>query len=253
MVWVEATPGGTLGVYRIPPGGPAASVVEGEVSLTGVGWFGGRSAAAVVEANGTASFDDPDGFGTVFASFADGSRVDVSQAAGWEWGVSSATIGADRLLEQGGSEGHEWFELYGSGGELLDDWRLPDEEQPGEPPDHWWPVPAIAAGSSRPVLSWVENTLTTWQLTVTDALTGEETLRVDLGDIGGVPVHADFDGRFWVGTFADAQDAETGEWRPARSTASEPRLRRPLDDPADDGRTDHDAGAGNAAGRSGRL
>ncbi len=44
-------------------------------------------------------------------------------------------------------------------------------------------------------------------------------MRVDLGEIGEVPVHADFDGRFWVGTFADTQDAETGEWQPARIVA----------------------------------
>ncbi len=129
-VWVEATPGGTFGVYRIPPGGPAELVAEGEVALTGVGWLGGRSAAAVIDANGTASPDDPDGFGAVFAAFADGARVDVSEAAGWEWGVNSATIGADRVLEKGTSEGYEWFAAYGPSGEPLDDWKLPNENQP---------------------------------------------------------------------------------------------------------------------------
>ena len=219
-VWVEAAPGGTFGVYRIPPGGPAALVVEGEVALTGVGWLGGRSAAAVIDANGTASPDDPDGFGAVSAAFADGSRIDVSEAAGWEWGVNSATIGADRLLERGTSEGYEWFAAYGPGGEPLDDWSLPNEEQPDVPPDRWWPVPATAVDGSQPVLSWVEPmTPTSWQLVVIDPLTGAETMRVDLGEIGEVPVHADFDGRFWVGTFADTEDAETGEWQPARIVA----------------------------------
>jgi hypothetical protein len=219
-VWVEAAPGGRFGVDRIPPSGPAALVVEGEVALTGVGWLGGRSAAAVIDANGTATPDQPDGFGTVTAAFADGSRTDVSEAAGWEWGVNSATIGADRLLERGTSEGYEWFAAYGPGGEPLDDWSLPNEEQPDQPPDRWWPVPAIAGDGSQPVLSWIEPmTPTSWQLVVIDPLTGAETMRVDLGEIGEVPVHADFDGRFWVGTFADTQDAETGEWQPARIVA----------------------------------
>ena len=172
-VWVEAAPGGTFGVYRIPDGGPAALVVEGEVALTGVGWLGGRSAAAVIDANGTASPDDPDGFGTVLATFADGARVDFSKAAGWEWGVGSATVGADRLVEHVTAEGSEWFAVYGPDGGELDDWQVPDAAEPGEAGDHWWPVPATAGEGGQPLLSWLEQTTSLgWQLVVIDPLTG---------------------------------------------------------------------------------
>ena len=96
----------------------------------------------MIDANGEVLPDDPDGIGAVFADFADGSRVEFSKAGGWEWGVNTATIGADRLLQRGTSEAYEWMALYGPDGAALEDWRLPDEDQPDVPPDRWWPVPA---------------------------------------------------------------------------------------------------------------
>ena len=221
-VWVEAAPDGRFGVYRIPTGGPAAPVAEGEVELTGVGWLGGRSAAAVIEANGEVRPDDPEGIGAVFADFTDGSRVEFSEAAGWEWGVSTATIGADRVVETRGLGGHtSGLAPSAPSGEALEDWALPDEDEPDVPPDRWWPVPAAGpADGGQPTLSWVEPvTQTNWNVVVTDAVTGRELRRTDLGEIGRVPVHADFDGRFWVGTFADTEDPETGEWQPVRIVA----------------------------------
>jgi peptidoglycan hydrolase-like protein with peptidoglycan-binding domain len=219
-VWVEAAPDGRFGVYRIPPGGPGTLVAEGEVAVTGVGWLGGRSAAAVIEANGEARPDDPAGIGAVFADFTDGSRVELSEAGGWEWGVDSATIGADRVVERGTAEGYEWHSAFGPGGEPLEDWALPDENEPDVPPDRWWPIAAGAVDGGQPTLSWVEPvTDTNWNLVLTDAVSGRELHRTDLGEVGLWPVHADFDGRFWVGTFADDQDAETGEWQAVRIVA----------------------------------
>jgi peptidoglycan hydrolase-like protein with peptidoglycan-binding domain len=219
-VWVEASPDGRLGVHRILAGGPAALVVEGEVALTGVGWLGGRSAAAMIDANGEARFDDPAGIGSVFADFADGSRVEFSEAGGWEWNVNTATIGADRVIERGTSEGYEWHSAFGPGGEPVEDWALPDESEPDVPPDRWWPIAAGPVDAGEPTLSWVEPvTATNWNLVVTDAASGRELRRTDLGAVGRWPVHADFDGRFWVGTFADVQDAESGEWQPVRIVA----------------------------------
>ena len=107
--------------------------------------------------------------------------------------------------------------------------RTPSE--PGEAGDHWWPVPATAGDSSQPLLSWLEPTTPpSWQLVVSDPLTGDEALRVDLGEVGELPVHADFDGRFWVGTFADAEDPATGEWQPARIVAVDTIVRHPSAD-----------------------
>ena len=95
--------------------------------------------------------------------------------------------------------------------------RCPDETEPDVPPDRWWPVAGSAVDGGQPTLSWAEPiTQTNWNLVVTDGATGRELLRTDLGEVGEVPVHADFDGRFWVGTFADTQDPASGEWQPAR-------------------------------------
>ena len=159
-VWVEAAPEERFGVYRIPPGGPAALVAEGRVELTGVGWLGGRSAAAVIDANGEVSPDDPEPIGTVFADFPDGSRVEFSEAIGWEWGVSTATIGADRVIEKGGSEGFEWMSVHGPDGAVLEDWALPRRGPAGRAARplvaggrqrrRWWPTDAELGRADHP-------------------------------------------------------------------------------------------------------
>ena len=46
-----------------------------------------------------------------------------------------------------------------------------------------------------------------WALVLANPATGDEVVRLDLGDPGDVLLHADFDGRYWVGSFdLDAQD-----------------------------------------------
>lgn len=53
-VWAEVPTGAeTAEVYRIPPGGDAASSARGNVELSSVGWIDGRSAAVVVDPHPT--------------------------------------------------------------------------------------------------------------------------------------------------------------------------------------------------------
>ena len=70
------------------------------------------------------------------------------------------------------------------------------------------------------LLSWVEGpdfngatnqTAGGWALVVADAESGVESLRLDLGDAGDHLIHADFDGRFWVGSFDTTPEAEGEE------------------------------------------
>ena len=211
-VWVEAAPGGQLGVYRIPAGGPAALIADGAVSLTGFGWLGGRAAAAIIDADGESGPQDP-GHGAVLVVYEDGEAVEVSDAAGWEWGTSSATIGADRVMLEGSAEAAEWFASYRADGTALDDWFEPDGSD--LPPEYAWPIPAVSADGTRAVLSWAElgddpgsGATFPWSLVVADAVTAAESLRIDLGEAGERLVHADFDGRFWVGSFADTWEEE---------------------------------------------
>lgn len=211
-VWVEASPGGQLGVYRIPPGGPAELIADGRVSLTGFGWLGGRAAAAIIDADGQAVPQGP-GYGAVIVAYEDGEQVTVSPAAGWEWGADSATIGAERVMQAGTAEVVEWFASYRPDGTELDDWFEPGGSD--APPTYVWPIPAVSADGPRAVLSWAEYGDYTgsgnngpWSLVVADAATADESLRLDLGDVGERLIHADFDGRYWVGSFADTWQDE---------------------------------------------
>ena len=228
-VWVEAAPDGRFGVHRIPPGGPATMVVEGEVSLTGVGWIGGRSAAAVIDRNGSPEPDDQDGTGAVFIDDSAGERTVFGPAEYWEAGISTATIGADSLVTSGYSEVYQSFGASGPGGEARG-WFTPSQDEPGDPPYYYWPIAAPAADDAAIVLNWVEQdfqvdpetqeSVSQWQLVVADAVTGEEHQRLPLGALGEWLVHADFDGRFWVGTFtAAAEDAQAAEQAPDRIVA----------------------------------
>jgi peptidoglycan hydrolase-like protein with peptidoglycan-binding domain len=226
-VWVEATPGGHFGVYRIAPGSEAALVVEGNASLTGIGWFGGRSAAAVLDANGQATPDDPDGFGAVLVDGSDGQQANLGPAGAWEYGVRSATLGGGAAVIAGVGEAVESFGVLGPSGEPVD-WYSFSERQSDIEPGYWWPAATIDPATSAPVLGWAEQHqrqeadgtwVSSWQLAVVDAATGDELRRVDLGDAGEALVHADLDGSFWVGTFADALPEDFSEPEPSRIVA----------------------------------
>jgi hypothetical protein len=45
-----------------------------------------------------------------------------------------------------------------------------------------------------------------WKLVVADSKTGAESVRVKVGRIGEQLHHADYDGRYWVGTFSKRMD-----------------------------------------------
>lgn len=221
-VWVEAMPEGRFGVHRIPPGGPAALVADGDVNLTGIGWLGGRTAAAIIDSNADrVRPDNPDSFGAVIVDFSDGESVDVKEAGGPEYGALSVSIGADRLAEGAWSDLTETFSSYDFEGVSLDDWFDATESAAyNAPPLFQWPIAAAnPADPAAVTLSWVEGpdvdgstnqVAGGWTLVLAVATTGEESLRLDLGEPGQYLTHADFDGRFWVGSFADSEAPETG-------------------------------------------
>jgi hypothetical protein len=226
-VWVEATPGGRFGVYRIAPGSEAALVVEGEVALTGVGWSGGRSAAAVLDANGEATPDDPDGFGAVLVDGSDGQQANLGPAGAWEYAVRSATIGAGAVVLSGVSEATESFRAVGPDGEEVD-WFSVSERQSDVEPGLWWPAATVDPETSAPVLGWAQQRqrqeadgvwVSSWELVVVDAASGAELRRVALGEQGEALVHADFEGDWWVGTFADTLPEDFSDPEPSRILA----------------------------------
>jgi peptidoglycan hydrolase-like protein with peptidoglycan-binding domain len=207
-VWAEVAAGPEFAeVYRIPPGGEPARSAGGDVDLSGGGLFADEEAAVIIDREHPAGLEE---YGTVIVEFADGEQVAVKPAGGPEYGAASVTIGAGRLVEGAGVDLTEAFLYYGADGESIDDWYTPtDAAVYNAPPLFQWPIVA-APGEGSVMLSWVEgpdwNGATNvveggWSLVVADTATGAELLRLDLGDPGDTLVHADFDGRFWVGSF----------------------------------------------------
>ena len=207
-VWAEvATSAESADVYRVPAGGQAAQSASGAVELSSGGAIGDRSAAVIIDRRQS---EGAETFGAVIVEYADGEQVDVKDAGGPEYGVGSVTLGVGRLVEGATVDLTEAFSYYGVDGVVVDDWFSPTASAPyNAPPLYQWPI-AAPRGDDAAVVSWVEgpdwNGATSlieggWSLVVADAVSGAESLRLDLGEPGETLVHADFDGRFWVGSF----------------------------------------------------
>ncbi len=217
-LWVEMAGADSSEVARVLPGGALAPGVSGRVRLSSQGWVGDRPAVVIIDADPDhLRAQDPDGYGAVFVEFASGERVDVKQAGGPEYGVVSMTIGDGRLLEGAWSDLSELFRYFDLEGQPIEGLFSPTDTAPyNAPPLYQWPIAAVGA-SGASTLSWVEGPdydgatneiVGGWSLVLADAASGHESLRVDLGQPGAALAHADFDGRFWVGTFDVAGEGD---------------------------------------------
>lgn len=201
-------------VFRAAPGSSeAVEAATGEVMLMSAGWLDGRTAATIVDFSDDRDTGNEETFGAKLIDFADGEQREVGPAGGIEYGVNSLTIGAGRIVEGAYADLTEAFGTSDPEGTRYEDWPSPiSSDQYNRPPLYQWPVASIAPGATTPTWSWVEGPdwdLETeqrtggWSLVIADPATGAESLRLDLGEPGDWLLHADFDGRFWVGTFAD--------------------------------------------------
>ncbi|MDF2732843.1 MAG: cwlH [Desertimonas sp.] len=208
-VWAEVATGAeSADVYRVPANGEAVQSASGAVELSSGGALAERSAAVIIDRQ---QAEGDESFGAVIVEYADGEQVDVKDAGAPEYGVGSATIGVGRLVEGATADLTEAFTYFGVDGVVLDDWYSPTDSAPyNAPPLYQWPIAAPFGDDGSVALSWVEgpdwNGATSaieggWSLVVADAVSGAESLRLDLGAPGEALVHADFDGRFWVGSF----------------------------------------------------
>jgi putative peptidoglycan binding protein len=220
-VWAEISTGAptavdTADIYRVPVGGEASLSAQGEVELSSVGWVDGGTGAVLID-HGRGP-DDIEDYGAVLVEHAHGSKTDVKIAGAPEYYVVSVTLGAGFLVEGASADLSEAFSYYDTGDTAVEGWFSPiTPEDYGRPPLHTWPVAAPANPDSESViLSWVEapdfdvettDLIGGWSLVLADPTTGTESLRLEL-DPGPSEqaeqtlVHADFDGRFWVGSFA---------------------------------------------------
>lgn len=221
-------------IVRTAPDGGSSAVASGDVRLSSTGWIGDRSAAIIIDATDTPRSSDSDSYGAVLVDYADGEQVDIGAAGGIEYGVLSMTIGPDRLAEGSFADLGEYIGFRTFDGAALDDetFSPTTDSAYAAPPFFQWPIlsaPRDAAGGETPsMLSWVEGLLPgeqtdagtdNWFLVVGASATGAESVRVDLGNPGVNLSYADFDGRYWLGTFEDASgdpDAPEPVMTPAR-------------------------------------
>lgn len=227
-VWAQVpTVADTFDIVRTNPGGASTTVSSGEVTLMSAGWFDNRTAAVLIDGDQTnVRPDDVDAYGAVILDFADGSQLDLKAAGGPEYFAASVTLGSGRLVEGAVVDLAETFSYYLEVSTLLNDWVDPaGTAEHAAPPAYQWPIAADAAeDEAGVVLSWVEGPdfdqtsgelVGEWTLVAANPVSGEEVARVVLPDASAL-LHADFNGRFWVGTFADTPIAPDTSPMPER-------------------------------------
>jgi hypothetical protein len=221
-IWVEARrvsrPNGTWRwIVRIDPDGGRRTSETGVVRLSHVGAVGrrGRATVATYIDRDRARLPD-DTFGGVYVEFSNGGRRSVGIAGAPEYFVASAAPSVHRIARtfKGvvalGSyadltEAFSYRRLRGGPARGLFD---PTGEAPyNEPPLYFMPV----LPPKRVQLSWLEGPdwsqaqerlVGNWKLVIANSKTGAESLRVWVGRHGEELHHADYDGRYWVGTFS---------------------------------------------------
>ncbi len=224
-IWLEARrtgrPNGSWRrIVRIDTDGVRRVSETGDVRLSHVGTVPrprGRTVAAYIDRDGRT---DPGGhvFGDVYVEFSSGRRRSVGVAGDLIDLVTSAAPAAHR-------PGAGRFEAVVALGRLIDaaedfaykDLRGgtvpglydPNTRGPFGPPLFTTPILSPNGVS----LSWVEGPerersqfVGNWKLVVADSETGTESLRVRVGRNGEELHHADYDGRYWVGTFSRRMD-----------------------------------------------
>lgn len=210
---------GFVEISRLRPGsGDAEVVASGTVWLGGVGWSDGRTAATYVDANEPDTMSDPtDSYGSVVVDHPEGDQSVAGVAVGPEFGVVSAMPVPDGVVIGAITDLTESFIHVGADGTEREDWIEPiGPEEYAQPPFHQWPVAAGFADQPTISLSWVEGPDTSfdspdqavgeWTLQIVDARTGDGGLTVDLGRQPEETLErADYDGRFWIGTFASEE------------------------------------------------
>ena len=222
-MWVQAFGERGVEVHRIGPDGAGGMLAIGpNLRLGTAGWHDERSAVTVLDPDFVIP-NEVEMHGAVRVEYADGESRDIGPAGGPEYGVMSASIGAGHVVLGAWSDLTEAFVFYGADGTELENWVDPTDNAPyAEPPLFQFPAAALSGGGGAEELLWVEgpdNSGATnevsggWSLVMAMAVEGTELMRVDLGEQPGLLLDADWDGRFWVGTFAEPTD-DSGETRP---------------------------------------
>ena len=227
-IWVEARradrPNGRWRrIVRINPDGARRNSETGDVRLSHVGTVGplGRATVATYIDRDRRSNSDPDSFGSVYVEFSGGERRSLGNAGGPENLTVSAAPAVRRVV--GGTlegvvalgryvdltEDFSYQRLRGGTARGLFD---PTDAAPyAEPPLFSWPIlspyGAKLAWTEGPDFSTPHNRfIGNWKLVIANSRTGTELLRLRVGGNGEELHQADYDGRYWVGTFGPRTD-----------------------------------------------
>ncbi len=221
-IWAEARDYGrpnstTRRIFRFDTDGNRRVSETGEVRLSHVGTVrGGASAVTYIDRDG---FDpDQETRGNVFVEYASGARRSLTHASGIEHWVSSAAPavgpgGRRSVIVLGGfADLGEFFTYRRPDGTRVR--RLFDPNRPAvysQPPLHFAPVlsPDGVKLSYTEGPDWSQERsrlVGDWRLVTARSRMGANLIRVKVGRLGEELHHADYDGRYWVGTFSKRMD-----------------------------------------------
>ena len=217
-------------IRRISPDGSRRTSQTGDVFLSHVGSVGRArrtTVATYIDVTGWRAREDP--YGGVFIESSAGNERKIANAGGDEHFVASAApailptrrgrlasvvaLGRVEDLNAGVSEDFAFLRLRDGVARRLHD---PSEDEPFTPPQFQQPI--LSPGGAK--LSWVEGPqwidgyrrlVGDWKLVVADSESGAESVRVWVGRRQEHLFHADYDGRYWVGTFLRPEDQP---WKP---------------------------------------
>ena len=210
-LWVQSS----AGVGRITAAGAATMVLTGATAkLASVGWLSGRSAAVLLDTS-TAPFEGAAGdTGAVLVAFQSETPVPIHPVTFGPGTIVDASIADTRLLMTMRNDASDTILPLGEDRRVHDDWYNPVDDATDAKVRFRDPR-AAAMPDGRWALSWVEGPETSadrttgWMLSIATLDKGAPVLRLPIADAASTLVRSDFDGRFWVGTFATASSPET--------------------------------------------
>jgi hypothetical protein len=225
-IWVEARrvgrPNGTWRWLRRLDADRSRRVSEtGDVRLSHIGTLRGRTTVVTYIDRDELIDPDIERFGHVYVEFSTGVRRSVTFAEEIVNVVKSAAPGLHRVRD-GSLQGvvavgrvvdaPDDFTFHDFRGRVVRGLFDPNDDAPFfGPPSFSQPVlsphGAKLSWTEGPDWSHEQNRLVgNWTLVVADSKTGAESVRVRVGRLGERLHHADYDGRYWVGTFSKQMD-----------------------------------------------
>lgn len=215
-VWVADGEGTMSRIRRITPDGEISesestnSEADGGLVLSHVGTIDGQTAATYINSYNP---DSTEQFGDIWLEYSDGERTSLGNA-GDPTSVAMSAAPNDAAIAVGATADlGEAFQYLTPNGTEIELWYDPSDDSSLYNMPPWFESPMVSPDAGR--LAWVEgpddrgdapDTLVgEWELVVAQTGSSDELLRVQVGTNAETLLAADYDGRYWVGTFGDRE------------------------------------------------